>query len=299
MFLLRRSALRAFTAPTISIVAKPRTFITSTSSALRPKQQWIAPSFQKRFMSDEKAAPSEATATDETVTETPSEGEAEDKAAATSTEDIPQTPEEQAVGAVANDTPEAPIDAAPGSQSAPGYKGGERSPGAVYCGNLFFEVNEDDLRIHFEPYGEIESVKIIRSIKDGRTLSKGYGYVNFLHAEDAQKAIAARDQDVFQGRRMTVQEVRPRTKAPAGPTRTLFIGNISYDMSDKDLNDLFREVRNVLDVRVAIDRRTGSPRGFAHADFTDVAAAEKAMASLKDKEFYGRKLKVDFSSSSK
>ena len=59
--------------------------------------------------------------------------------------------------------------------------------------------------------------------------------------------------------------------------------------------DLFREIRNVLDVRVAIDRRSGQPRGFAHADFIDVASAEKAKAHLEKKVVYGRPLKVDFS----
>lgn len=73
---------------------------------------------------------------------------------------------------------------------------------------------------------------------------------------------------------------------------------MSFEMSDKDLNDLFREVRNVIDVRVAIDRRTGQPRGFAHADFIDVDSAVKAKEFLKEKEIYGRRLRVDFSMSS-
>lgn len=62
--------------------------------------------------------------------------------------------------------------------------------------------------------------------------------------------------------------------------------------------DLFRDIRNVLDVRVAIDRRTGQPRGFAHADFVDVASAEKGKAVLNGKEVYGRELRVDFSATS-
>lgn len=66
-------------------------------------------------------------------------------------------------------------------------------------------------------------------------------------------------------------------------------------MTDKDLNDLFKEVRNVLDVRVAIDRRTGQPRGFAHADFIDVKSAEAGAEFLREREFYGRRLRVDFS----
>lgn len=69
-------------------------------------------------------------------------------------------------------------------------------------------------------------------------------------------------------------------------------------MSDQDLNDLFREIRNVIDVRVAIDRRTGQPRGFAHADFIDVQSAQKAMEVLQDKQIYGRRLRVDYSAAS-
>lgn len=79
------------------------------------------------------------------------------------------------------------------------------------------------------------------------------------------------------------------------PSKTLFIGNMSYEMSDKDLNELFREVKNVLDVRVAIDRRTGQPRGFAHADFIDIESAQNAASYLRSKEFYGRPLRIDFS----
>jgi nucleolin len=82
------------------------------------------------------------------------------------------------------------------------------------------------------------------------------------------------------------------------PSKTLFIGNMSFEMSDKDLNDLFRDIRNVMDVRVAIDRRTGQPRGFAHADFVDIASATKAKELLHDKTIYARQLRVDFSKSS-
>ena len=65
------------------------------------------------------------------------------------------------------------------------------------------------------------------------------------------------------------------------------------------LADLFREIKDVLDVRVAIDRRSGQPRGFAHADFIDVPSAEKAKRVLEAKVIYGRQLRVDFSGASK
>ena len=80
------------------------------------------------------------------------------------------------------------------------------------------------------------------------------------------------------------------------PSKTLFIGNLAFEMSDADLNKLFRNIRNVIDVRVAIDRRTGQPRGFAHADFVDTDSAVEGKKKLEEQEpIYGRKLRVDYS----
>lgn len=128
-----------------------------------------------------------------------------------------------------------------------------------------------------------------------------FGYVEYGNIDQASQAIEAMNQQVFEGRRLTVQfslkrEAPDRSGgAPRAPSKTLFIGNMSFEMSDKDLNELFRDVQNVIDVRVAIDRKTGQPRGFAHADFIDVRSAEKAFTQLKDKEVYGRRLRVDYS----
>ena len=116
-------------------------------------------------------------------------------------------------------------------------------------------------------------------------------------------------QQLHEGRRLIVQYAtfatkdlnrRPRSdfntqKELNAPSKTLFIGNMSFEMTDRDLNNLFRGIRNVIDVRVAIDRRTGQPRGFAHADFIDVKSAMEAMKLLQDKETYGRRLRLDYS----
>ena len=92
-----------------------------------------------------------------------------------------------------------------------------------------------------------------------------------------------------------LQRQPEREKQLNPPSKTLFIGNMSFEMTDRDLNNLFKGIRNVIDVRVAIDRRTGQPRGFAHADFIDVKSAQEAMKLLENKETYGRKLRLDYS----
>ena len=141
-----------------------------------------------------------------------------------------------------------------------------------------------------------------------------FGYVTFESIEASQRAIELFNLQNFEGRRLSVQfsVSRPNPSKPRdrpqrfgnpqdrpnnAPTSTLFIGNMSFDMSDRDLNNLFRDIKDVVDVRVAIDRRTGQPRGFAHADFVDVASAEKAMKELSGKVVSGRPLRIDFSTS--
>ena len=127
-------------------------------------------------------------------------------------------------------------------------------------------------------------------------------FVNYSTEAEADRAIAEMHGSVFEGRTLVAQyafrsqdQGDPSKFQMNPPTKTLFIGNMSFSMSDKDLNDLFLEVENCTDVRIAMDRRTGLPRGFAHADFTDVKSAQKAREFLNDRELLGRKLRIDYS----
>jgi hypothetical protein len=131
-----------------------------------------------------------------------------------------------------------------------------------------------------------------------------FGYVEFETIEEAKAAIEAKHQSVLEGRRLVVNYMNKTPRASRGevsnpPSKTLFIGNLAFEMSDADLNKLFRDIRNVIDVRVAIDRRTGQPRGFAHADFIDIESATKGKEALVGKEVYGRQLRIDFSAGSR
>ena len=117
----------------------------------------------------------------------------------------------------------------------------------LYIGNLFFEVNAQQLEAEFKPYGEITNSRIVT---DSRGLSKGFGYIEMATQEAATAAVQQLDQKVFQGRRMAVQYHVQKDRRPPGPrgassgtknppSKTLFIGNMSYQMSDRDLNGKF------------------------------------------------------------
>ncbi|RDL38577.1 uncharacterized protein BP5553_02917 [Venustampulla echinocandica] len=166
---------------------------------------------------------------------------------------------------------------------------------SLYVGNLLFDITASDLEEEFSQFGTVKSTAVAT---DARGLSKGFAYVTFESTEQATAAIEAKHETIYEGRRLVVNFANNlrQDRVQNQASKTLFIGNLAFEMSDADINNLFRDVKNVIDVRVAIDRRTGQPRGFAHAEFVDVESATKAIEVLKDEEVYGRKLRLDYSS---
>ncbi|KAI0466455.1 RNA-binding domain-containing protein [Xylaria cf. heliscus] len=167
----------------------------------------------------------------------------------------------------------------------------------IFIANMTFDATDVHLQEAFSKYGDIISLNIVR---DGRGLSRGFGFITFAKRESADRAIREAHDSFWHGRRIRVAyrdegtTGRTRGRANMGPTRALYIGNIPYEASDADLNQLFRRLENVDDVRVAVDRSTGWPRGFAHADFHDVESAQKAFEMLSQETLNGRQLRVDF-----
>ncbi|KKK13395.1 hypothetical protein AOCH_001635 [Aspergillus ochraceoroseus] len=169
----------------------------------------------------------------------------------------------------------------------------------IYIGNLFYDVTPEDLKEQMSKYGVVEEVNLIY---DSRGISKGFGYVNFDSISSARRAIQGMHMRIFEGRRVVsyfAQSNLRRTAAPTNPSKTLYIGNMAFEMTDRDINGLFSDVVNLIDVRVSVDRRTGQPRGFAHAEFVDTESAQAAREILNLKAPYGRKLRVDFSTSNR
>ena len=72
----------------------------------------------------------------------------------------------------------------------------------------------------------------------------------------------------------------------------LFVGNLSYEVTEADLRTLFSEVGAVTVVRVPLDRETGRPRGFAFVDFAEREQGEAAIARFHQQVFKGRPLAV-------
>jgi RNA recognition motif-containing protein len=86
----------------------------------------------------------------------------------------------------------------------------------IYVSNLSFNVQDEDLRGFFTPYGEVTSAKVIMDKFTGK--SKGFGFVEMTDNAAAQKAITELDNGVVDGRNVKVMEARPREERPARST---------------------------------------------------------------------------------
>ena len=71
----------------------------------------------------------------------------------------------------------------------------------------------------------------------------------------------------------------------------IYVGNLSWSMSDQDLENLFAEHGSVTSAKIITDRMTNRSRGFGFVEMSD--GAEAAIAALNDTEVEGRKLVVN------
>jgi cold-inducible RNA-binding protein len=76
------------------------------------------------------------------------------------------------------------------------------------------------------------------------------------------------------------------------PTR-LFVGNLSYQTTEPDLQDFFAQAGNVTSVNLMIDKFTAKSRGFAFVEMSSAEEANKAVEMFNGKELQGRALTVN------
>ena len=72
----------------------------------------------------------------------------------------------------------------------------------------------------------------------------------------------------------------------------LFVGNLSFNATENQLQDMFAEHGTVLEVDLIMDRFSGRPRGFAFVTMSSPEEAQKAIEALNGKDLGGRTLNV-------
>ena len=103
---------------------------------------------------------------------------------------------------------------------------------------------------------------------------------------------AACAKNVPQKRALRPVSSTPRQPIPAGSVE-IYVGNLSYDLTDEELKKLFAEYGEVSSARIVLKRLNGKSKGFGFVVMPNRPEAEAAIAAMSEKEFMGRKMRVN------
>ena len=84
----------------------------------------------------------------------------------------------------------------------------------IYVGNLAPDVTEDELKLAFEAFGQVQTATVIKDKFSGE--SRGFGFVEMPAKAEAQTAITEMNGKDLKGRALNVNEARPKTERPRG-----------------------------------------------------------------------------------
>lgn len=84
----------------------------------------------------------------------------------------------------------------------------------LYVGNLSYQVNNSSLEDLFAPHGTVRSAQVVTDRDTGG--SKGFGFVEMADDQGASNAIRALHDQEVEGRRLVVNEARPREERSGG-----------------------------------------------------------------------------------
>ncbi len=74
----------------------------------------------------------------------------------------------------------------------------------------------------------------------------------------------------------------------------LYVGNLSYNVTEEQLRDLFSQAGNIKEIALIMDRDTRRPKGFGFVEMETQVEAQKAIEMFNEQELDGRRMTVNF-----
>jgi len=152
------------------------------------------------------------------------------------------------------------------------------SPSNLIINYLPQTVTEKDLYALFGQVGHLESCRVMKDYKTG--YSYGFGFVNYVNPQDAEKAIAR-----FNGYEISNKHIKVSYARPSGENikdTNLYITNLPRHYREDDLDALFGPYGTIVQKNLLVDKLSGMPRGVAFVRYDRREEAQNAISNLHD-----------------
>jgi RNA recognition motif-containing protein len=156
------------------------------------------------------------------------------------------------------------------------------SSNTLLLASLSFELSREDVFNLVKEFGEVSSLIYLMNHSTGKP--KGVAYVTFKTLESSQAAFEELNGKVVNDRSM---------KVSSHSTKIIFLGNLPFEAKEEDIKELFGDCT----VRLP-SYEDGRSKGFGYVEFSSDQDGVEAFERLDGQEFFGRKLRLDFSQSS-
>jgi len=172
--------------------------------------------------------------------------------------------------------------------------------GKIFVGGLSWQTTEESLRWHFEQYGPVASVEVMRNRQTGEP--RGFAFVVFEAAATVDAVMEAGNHEVnhkiVDVKRAQARGVAPpsihenrlqqqhqqqqhqsssQNQQPTNESGKVFIGGIPHHVDKEELSVIMEQFGTVIDSIIMQDTATGRSRGFGFITFSTSEAAQKAI----------------------